>query len=65
MEKNREYFKTLLAENASEALFDELFILFKSHPMRLNDRVVADKYDALVLLSGKLNATPSAPSVCC
>jgi len=56
MEKNRAYFKTLLAENATEALFDELFALFNTHKPGHTDRVVSDKYDALVLLSGKLNA---------
>ena len=56
MEKNRAYFKTLLAENATEALFEELFALINSHNMRHADRLVSDKYDALVLLSGKLNA---------
>lgn len=56
MEKNRAYFKTLLAENATEALFDELFALIQAHNMRHSDRLVSDKYDALVLLSGKLNA---------
>ena len=56
MEKNRAYFKTLLAENATEALFEELFALINTHNMRHADRLVSDKYDALVLLSGKLNA---------
>ncbi|HOY04570.1 MAG TPA: hypothetical protein PLO67_04145 [Saprospiraceae bacterium] len=56
MEKNRAYFKALLADNALDTLFDELFTLLSFHKMRYKDRVVDDKYDALVLLSGKLNA---------
>ena len=56
MEKDREYFKSLLADNATDTLIDELFTLLSFHKMRYRDRVVTDKYDALVLLSGKLNA---------
>lgn len=56
MERNREYFKDLLADNAQDTLFDELFTLFSFHKMRFKDRVVSEKNDALVLLSGKLNA---------
>lgn len=56
MEKNREYFKTLLADNALDTLIDELFTLLSFHKMRYKDRVVTEKYDALVLISGKLNA---------
>lgn len=56
MEKNREYFKKLLAENELEALFEELFTLLATYKTRFKDRVTAEKYDNLVLLSGKLNA---------
>jgi hypothetical protein len=56
MEKNREYFKNLLADNAVDTLFDELFTLLTFHKMRFKDRIVTEKYDALVLLSGKLNS---------
>lgn len=56
MEKNRAYFKTLLADNALDTLIDEMFTLLTFHKMRYKDRVVADKYDTLVLISGQLNA---------
>lgn len=56
MQRNREYFKNLLAENETDTLVDELFTLFSFHKMRFKDRRVDDKYDTLVLLSGKLNA---------
>ena len=56
MEKNREYFKNLLADNAQDTLYDELFALLSWHKTRYTDRTVAEKYDELVLLSGKLNS---------
>jgi hypothetical protein len=56
MEKNREYFKNLLADNAQDTLYDELFALLSWHKTRYTDRIVAEKYDELVLLSGKLNS---------
>lgn len=55
MEKHREYFKSLLAENASDRLFEELFALLSWHKTQYGDKSVSGKYDELILLSGKLN----------
>lgn len=56
MEKNRAYFKKLLADHSLEILYDELFALLSWHQSKYADKVVAEKYDELVLLSGKLNS---------
>lgn len=56
MDKNRAYFKDLLAENAQEQLYEELFSLLAWYQSRYTDKAVSEKYDELVLLSGKLNA---------
>lgn len=56
MEKNREYFKTLLAKNELDVLFGELFDCLNVHQKQFQDKLVGEKYDELILLSGKLNA---------
>ena len=56
MEKNRAYFKNLLAEHSLEILYDELFALLSWHQTKYGDKIIAEKYDELVLLSGKLNS---------
>ena len=56
MEKNRAYFKKLLADHSLEILYDELFALLSWHQTKYGDKVVAEKSDELVLLSGKLNS---------
>ena len=55
MEKNRAYFKRLLAENLLDALYEDLFGLLDGHPAAQTDPWIAEKHDELVLLSGKLN----------
>ncbi|MCC6461126.1 MAG: hypothetical protein IT260_11685 [Saprospiraceae bacterium] len=56
MEKNRAYFKRLLAENLLDALYEDLFALLDGHPAAQTDPWMAEKHDELVLLSGKLNS---------
>ena len=56
MEKNRTYFKNLLAEHALDILYDELFALMEAHQSGHPDKVIAEKHDELVLLSGKMNS---------
>ena len=56
MEKNRDYFKDLLAGNAQDQLYEELFALLTWYQQHYPDKAVSEKYDELVLLSGKLNA---------
>lgn len=56
MEKNRAYFKKLLADHSLEILYDELFALLSWHQTKYGDKIIAEKYDELVLLSGKLNS---------
>jgi len=56
MEKNREYFKNLLAEHLLDILYDDLFALMSQHQARHRDKFITEKHDELVLLSGKLNS---------
>ncbi len=56
MEKNLAYFKKLLADHSLDILYDELFALMNSYLARRKDKLVAEKHDELVLLSGKRNS---------
>lgn len=56
MEKNLAYFKKLLADHSLDILYDELFALMNNYLARRKDKLVAEKHDELVLLSGKRNS---------
>lgn len=51
MEKDRDYFKKLLASGQLDALYEELFALLGQR--KSDDRLIAAKFDDLTLLSGK------------
>ncbi len=63
MEKNREYFKNLLAEHSLDILYDDLFALMSQYQARHRDKFIAEKHDELVLLSGKLNSVQQSHRV--
>lgn len=56
MEKNLAYFKKLLADHSLDILYDELFALMNGYLARRTDKLVSEKHDELVLLSGKRNS---------
>lgn len=63
MEKNRAYFKNLLAEHSLDILYDELFALMEAHQSARADKAIAEKHDELVLLSGKMNSVQQSHAI--